>query len=109
MDAGRRRGRWRARRDTVARTADPQRRTIVFQSDDVHPEVMSASLPAGVFLLDVREDDEWAAGHAPDAVHVRLGELSARTEEIPRDRGVFVICRTGARSAYAPPALAHAG
>ena len=37
------------------------------------PEVLSTDLPADAFLLDVREDDEWAAGHAPDAVHVRLG------------------------------------
>jgi rhodanese-related sulfurtransferase len=41
------------------------------------PEVLSTDLPVGAFLLDVREDDEWAAGHAPDAVHVRLGELGA--------------------------------
>ena len=81
----------------------------MFQSDDVHPEVMSADLPAGVFLLDVRENDEWAAGHAPDAVHVRLGELAARTDEIPRDREDYVICRSGARSAYAAQALADAG
>ena len=81
----------------------------MFQSDDVHPQVMSANLPAGVFLLDVREDDEWAAGHAPDAVHVRLSELNARTEEIPLDRAVYVICRTGARSAYAAQALAGGG
>ena len=58
------------------------------------PEVLSADLPAGVFLLDVREDDEWTAGHAPDAVHVRLGELGARADELPRDREVYVICRT---------------
>jgi rhodanese-related sulfurtransferase len=81
----------------------------VFQSDDAQPEVMSTDLPAGVFLLDVREDDEWAAGHAPEAVHVRLGELSARTEEIPQDQEVYVICRSGARSAYAAQALAGAG
>jgi rhodanese-related sulfurtransferase len=81
----------------------------VFQSDDAQPEVMSADLPAGVFLLDVREDDEWAAGHAPEAVHVRLGELSGRTEDIPRDQEVYVICRSGARSAYAAQALAGAG
>ena len=36
---------------------------------DTVPEVLSADLPTGVFLLDVREDDEWTAGHAPDAVH----------------------------------------
>jgi len=73
------------------------------------PEVMSADLPAGVFLLDVREDDEWTAGHVPDAVHVRLGELGARADELPRDREVYVICRSGARSAYAAQALAARG
>jgi rhodanese-related sulfurtransferase len=83
--------------------------TTVFQSDDVESGVMSADLPAGTFLLDVREDDEWAAGHAPEAVHVRLSELTARTDEIPRDREVYVICRTGSRSAYATHALTGAG
>ena len=73
------------------------------------PEVLSADLPAGVFLLDVREDDEWTAGHAPEAVHVRLGELSARVDELPRDREVYVICRSGARSAYATQGLTAGG
>ena len=73
------------------------------------PEVLSADLPAGVFLLDVREDDEWTAGHAPDAVHLRLGELGARVDELPRDREVYVICRSGARSAYAAQALTAGG
>jgi rhodanese-related sulfurtransferase len=73
------------------------------------PEVLSADLPADVFLLDVREDDEWAAGHAPDAVHVRLGDLGARSAELPRDRDVYLICRSGARSAYAAQVLASEG
>ena len=73
------------------------------------PEVMSADLPPGAFLLDVRENDEWTAGHVPDAVHVRLGELGARTGELPRDREVYVICRTGNRSAYATQALVAGG
>ena len=81
----------------------------MFQSEDADPGVMSANLPTGAFLLDVRENDEWAAGHAPDAVHVRLSEIPARTEEIPRDREVYVICRTGARSGYAAQALSGAG
>jgi rhodanese-related sulfurtransferase len=76
---------------------------------DVEPEVLSTQLPNGAFLLDVREDDEWAAGHAPQAVHVRLGDLGARVGELPRDREVYVICRSGARSAYAAQALAGAG
>jgi rhodanese-related sulfurtransferase len=78
------------------------------QPDDV-PEVLSTDLPAGAYLLDVREDDEWAAGHAPGAVHVRLGELGERFGELPHDREVYVICRTGARSAYAALALAGGG
>jgi 3-mercaptopyruvate sulfurtransferase SseA len=58
------------------------------EETDVNPpealqEVMSADLPAGAFLLDVREDDEWAAGHAPGAVHVRLRDLAARFGELP--------------------------
>ena len=73
------------------------------------PEVLSTDLPAGAFLLDVREDDEWVAGHAPDAVHVRLGELGARAAELPRDREIYVICRTGNRSAYVVQALAGGG
>jgi rhodanese-related sulfurtransferase len=73
------------------------------------PEVTSADLPAGAFLLDVREDDEWAAGHAPGAVHVRLRDLGARFGELPDDREVYVICRIGSRSAYAAQALAGAG
>jgi rhodanese-related sulfurtransferase len=73
------------------------------------PEVLSTDLPAGAFLLDVREDDEWAAGHVPDAVHVRLGDLSGRAGELPRDREVYVICRSGTRSAYAAQALAGGG
>ena len=81
----------------------------MFQSDHVESEVMSADLPAGIFLLDVREDDEWAAGHAPEAVHVRLSELPVRSDEIPRDRQVYVICRTGVRSAHATHALAGGG
>ena len=73
------------------------------------PEVMSADLPAGVFLLDVREDDEWTAGHAPDAVHIPVGALNERAAEIPQDREIYVICRSGNRSAYAAQALAARG
>jgi rhodanese-related sulfurtransferase len=81
----------------------------VFQSDDVQPSVMSTDLPAGAYLLDVREPDEWAAGHAPDAVHIPVGALGQRAGEIPQDREVYVICRSGTRSAYAAQALVGGG
>ena len=64
------------------------------------------ALSEGAVLLDVREDFEWAAGHAPDAVHIPLGQLPARLHEIPQHRHVLVICRSGNRSARAAAFLA---
>ena len=52
-------------------------------------------------LLDVREDDEWAAGHAPGAVHIPLGQLIARLDELPGDQPLAIVCRAGGRSAQA--------
>ncbi len=72
-------------------------------------QVPAAELPADAFVLDVREHDEWDAGHVPGAVHIPLGELGARYTEIGRDRPLFVICRSGNRSAHAAQALAGAG
>ena len=73
------------------------------------PDQAAASVPDGVWLLDVREDDEWAAGHAPDARHIPLGQLGPRSAEVPQDEVIYVICRSGGRSAHAAQALAGAG
>ena len=73
------------------------------------PDLPAASVPDDVWLLDVREDDEWAAGHVPGARHIPLGELSARAGEVPQDELIYVICRSGARSERAAQALAGAG
>jgi rhodanese-related sulfurtransferase len=62
---------------------------------------LADQLPANSVLLDVREDDEWAAGHAPDAVHIPLGEIAGRLDELPADSSLFVVCRAGGRSARA--------
>ncbi|MFC4854786.1 rhodanese-like domain-containing protein [Actinophytocola glycyrrhizae] len=56
-------------------------------------------LPDDVTLLDVREPDEWAAGHAPGAVHIPMGELAERLGDLPADNEVYVVCRSGGRSA----------
>lgn len=50
-------------------------------------------------LLDVREYDEWMSGHAPGAVHMPMDTVPARVEELPRDRPIVVVCRSGRRSA----------
>ena len=73
------------------------------------PEVPAAGVPDDAWLLDVREDDEWAAGHVPGATHVPLGQLGARTAEVPQDQQIYVICRSGVRSARAAQALNGAG
>lgn len=52
-------------------------------------------------LLDVRDDHEWAAGHAPGAVHVPLVELPQRFGELDLDGPLHVVCRSGGRSARA--------
>lgn len=75
----------------------------------VVPQVPAAEVPAGAYLLDVREYEEWDAGHVPGAVHIPLGELGARHTELDRDRPLYVICRSGHRSAHAAHALAGAG
>lgn len=53
----------------------------------------------GATLLDVRTPAEWRAGRAPGARHIPLDALETRLGEIPADRPVVVICRSGARSA----------
>ena len=63
------------------------------------PELPAADLPADAVLLDVREDDEWQAGHAPDAVHIPMTELADRLDDLPEATPLYVICRSGGRSA----------
>jgi rhodanese-related sulfurtransferase len=52
----------------------------------------------GALLLDVRNDDEWIAGHAPEAVLMPMATVPQRLDELPRDRAIVVICRSGQRS-----------
>lgn len=62
-----------------------------------------------VLLLDVREPGEWRAGHVEGAVHVPMGQLGARLDELGSDRPIVCICRSGGRSAAVANALREAG
>jgi rhodanese-related sulfurtransferase len=75
----------------------------------VEPDDAHEMLDEGAALLDVREQEEWDAGHLADAQLIPLGELTARVGELPRDRRILVICRTGARSDRAAEFLAARG
>jgi rhodanese-related sulfurtransferase len=76
---------------------------------EVTPEDTTQLLAAGALLLDVREPDEWKAGHAPGAAHVPMREVPARIDEIPSDRRIVAICRSGGRSRAVAEALIGAG
>ncbi|GGK93821.1 rhodanese-like domain-containing protein [Mangrovihabitans endophyticus] len=62
------------------------------------PHVSAGEVEVGAYLLDVREPDEWEAGHAPGAHHVPMMEVPARMAEVPADSEVVVVCRSGGRS-----------
>lgn len=68
-----------------------------------------AAIDAGALLLDVREDDEWAAGHAPEAVHVSMGRLHPDHPQLQGVGKVVVICRSGNRSGRVTEALRGIG
>ena len=61
------------------------------------------------FLLDVRHPEELAIEHAPGAVNIPLDQLRSRLGELPRDREIHVICRSGQRAYYATRILLQHG
>jgi len=75
---------------------------------DVDPNEAAGLQDQGAVLLDVREDDEWTAGHAPGALHVPLSEVGGDVARFG-GRQVLAVCRGGNRSARAATALARAG
>ncbi|HUQ27028.1 MAG TPA: rhodanese-like domain-containing protein [Usitatibacter sp.] len=66
---------------------------------------------AGALVLDVREGDDYAAGHLPRARHIPLSQLSKRVDEIGkfREKPVLVTCRSGTRAGAASRVLKAAG
>ena len=70
---------------------------------------LEQALEGGALLLDVRESDEYAAGHVPGAQLLPLSVLPVRVHELPRDRPVYVVCQAGGRSAQAAQLLTAAG
>lgn len=66
------------------------------------PSIPVAEVPAPPYtetvLLDIREADEWADGHAPEALHIPMVDVPARLDEIDIDAQVCVVCRSGGRS-----------
>jgi rhodanese-related sulfurtransferase len=81
---------------------------------DLAPQLTPAEAEAALrderaVAVDVREADERQAGHMAGSVWIPLGELAARASELPADRPLVIVCRSGSRSAYAADALVAAG
>jgi hydroxyacylglutathione hydrolase len=62
-----------------------------------------------IALLDVRDADEFAAGHIPGSIHIPYGELPERLDELPADRPIAAICSGGKRSGLAASILQREG
>lgn len=63
----------------------------------------------GAFVLDVRTVEEWNEFHAPGTTLIPLEQLPARLNEVPRDRQIVVVCRSGNRSQQGRDILLNAG
>jgi rhodanese-related sulfurtransferase len=79
------------------------------RTTEVSPTEAADLVQAGAILLDVREQDEWDAGHAPQARHLAMSELNARVDELPQDVQLVCVCHAGGRSSRVADALNRAG
>lgn len=75
------------------------------------PQQVKASLgqPQKPYVLDVRQPEEFRQGHIAGARLIPLGELDRRMKELPRDREIVCVCRSGSRSGSATRQLNAAG
>jgi hydroxyacylglutathione hydrolase len=78
---------------------------------EITPREAHGRVVAGeAVLVDVREESEWKAGRIPGSIHVPLGELrSRRSIGVPEGEEIMLVCRSGARSAFAATILSSDG
>lgn len=69
----------------------------------------NARFNAGAYLLDVRTPEEWNEFHVEGSTLIPLNELQSRVNEVPQDREVVVVCRSGNRSQEGRDILLNAG
>ena len=68
-----------------------------------------AKRDAGAFILDVRQPEEWTEFHVPDSTLIPLDQLASRISELPKDKEIVIVCRSGNRSAQGRDILLDAG
>ena len=82
---------------------------IIGDAPHVGARAAKKMMDRGALLLDVREPDEWCVEHAPHAMLLPMGRVHARHSELPRDRPIVVVCRSGGRSAAVTASLRQLG
>ena len=70
---------------------------------------LAAAAVDGAVVVDVREPDEYARGHIPNAILMPLATVPVRYSELPRDEPLYFVCAVGARSMQAAQFLAQLG
>lgn len=78
-------------------------------NQQVGARAAKAQVDAGALLLDVREPAEWEIEHAPDALLMPMGKVREEQGDLPRDRRIVVVCRSGGRSAAVTESLRVCG
>ena len=78
-------------------------------NDEISPQRAAELVAGGAQLVDVRQDDEYAAGRIEGSLHIELDQLPAEAAAIDRNRPVVFYCRSGSRSALATQAFRAAG
>ena len=97
-----------ATEETDAPSAPARATVTTVTPSEIAPRAASGE----VLLVDVREDPEWAAGRAPDAIHVPLAQLEAELAALrarAAGRPMAFICRSGRRGAQAAQVAVDAG
>ena len=71
----------------------------ISNTPSIQPEQVEDCIENGHQLIDVREDDEWQAGHHSNANHIKMGEIPSNLDAFDKEKKYIIVCRSGGRSA----------
>ena len=71
----------------------------ISNTPSIQPEQVEDYIENGHQLIDVREDDEWQAGHHLNANHIKMGEIPSNLDKFDKEKKYIIVCRSGGRSA----------
>lgn len=93
----------------VGSAAAPALARVAPRPAELSVDAAKAQRDAGAYILDVREQDEWDQFHLPGSTLIPLNQLSQRLSEVPRDKDIVIVCRSGNRSQAGRDILTAAG